>query len=290
MKATDSALIQANNELVILKNETLVVSHIILAEKTANDKISIRKLIDKNIIDLEEFGKLSFQMTPIKNSKNKENEFKEYFLNEQQATLIITYLRNNEIVREFKKNLVKAFFELREKQNQPVLLQKKLNIKDLSREELEDFAQYVLDKYHEVNENNIYFRQSANKWFDNMNEAISQNLSMKDELESLRKEKENFKQLALDTSKQESEYLAYSFEAVWKELWLSRNKVFDFARLFCMIKKDNMPTKYFKDNFKIIDTEYKSGNWIRKYKQPMFLESWKEIFKKKLQKFLPQTV
>ena len=102
--------------------------------------------------------------------------------------------------------------------------------------------------------------------------------------------KEELKQLAIDTSKQGSEYLAYSFEAVWKELWLSRNKVFDFARLFCMIKKDNMPTKYFKDDFRIIDTEYRSWNGVRKYKQPMFLESWKEIFKKKLQKFLPQTV
>ncbi|MCP1639667.1 hypothetical protein J2T50_001376, partial [Streptococcus gallinaceus] len=34
-------------------------------------------------------------------------------LNEQQATLLVTYLGNTEPVREFKKNLVKAFFELR---------------------------------------------------------------------------------------------------------------------------------------------------------------------------------
>ena len=35
-------------------------------------------------------------------------------MNEQQATLLITYLRNTEPVKEFKKNLVKAFFEMRD--------------------------------------------------------------------------------------------------------------------------------------------------------------------------------
>lgn len=37
-----------------------------------------------------------------------------YRLNEQQATLLITYLKNTAPVRKFKMNLVKAFFEMRE--------------------------------------------------------------------------------------------------------------------------------------------------------------------------------
>ena len=37
-----------------------------------------------------------------------------YRLNEQQATLLITYLKNTEPVRKFKMNLVKAFFEMRD--------------------------------------------------------------------------------------------------------------------------------------------------------------------------------
>ena len=37
-----------------------------------------------------------------------------YRLNEQQATLLITYLKNTEPVRAFKKALVKAFFEMRD--------------------------------------------------------------------------------------------------------------------------------------------------------------------------------
>ncbi len=40
---------------------------------------------------------------------------KTYFLNEPQATLLLTFLRNNEIVVEFKVDLVKVFYEMRMK-------------------------------------------------------------------------------------------------------------------------------------------------------------------------------
>lgn len=39
-------------------------------------------------------------------------------MNEQQATLLITYLRNTEPVKQFKSDLVKAFFEMREELTQ----------------------------------------------------------------------------------------------------------------------------------------------------------------------------
>ena len=39
---------------------------------------------------------------------------KDYILNEQQATLLITFLKNTEQVANFKTNLVKAFFKMRE--------------------------------------------------------------------------------------------------------------------------------------------------------------------------------
>jgi phage regulator Rha-like protein len=53
-------------------------------------------------------------MTAVKEERYRgEKQAKTYFLNEQQATLLLTYLRNSEIVREFKKALVKAFYELK---------------------------------------------------------------------------------------------------------------------------------------------------------------------------------
>lgn len=38
---------------------------------------------------------------------------KVYHLNEQQATLLMTYLRNTDVVRAFKKELVRQFFAMR---------------------------------------------------------------------------------------------------------------------------------------------------------------------------------
>ncbi|QGH03510.1 Rha family transcriptional regulator [Streptococcus dysgalactiae] len=50
---------------------------------------------------------------------------KDYILNEQQATLLITFLKNTEQVATFKENLVKAFFEMREELTQ-IRLQRSL--------------------------------------------------------------------------------------------------------------------------------------------------------------------
>lgn len=52
--------------------------------------------------DFEDFGKVRFKMEPLESGQKE----KIYLLNEEQATLLMTYLRNSDIVRKFKKNLV----------------------------------------------------------------------------------------------------------------------------------------------------------------------------------------
>ena len=49
-------------------------------------------------------------MTPLESGQSK----RDYILNEQQATLFITFLRNTAPVIAFKSSLVKAFFEMRD--------------------------------------------------------------------------------------------------------------------------------------------------------------------------------
>lgn len=89
-------------------------THDIIAEHAEIDIISVRKLIDKHKKDLEAFGVLSFEIhKPDKGSLGGRPR-KVYRLNEQQATLLVTYLGNTEPVRAFKKNLVKAFFDMRD--------------------------------------------------------------------------------------------------------------------------------------------------------------------------------
>ncbi len=74
---------------------------------------TIRRLIQKHMKDLEEFGKVGFEIAAVEGSRTGQYA-KVYHLNEQQATLLITYLKNTEPVRQFKKALVRGFFEARQ--------------------------------------------------------------------------------------------------------------------------------------------------------------------------------
>ena len=98
-------------ELVYMdgKKEPYTTSAII-AECAGIKHHAIQEHIRKQIGRLEQFGKVSFKMRPLQSGQ----QAKDYILNEQQATLLITFLKNTEQVANFKTNLVKAFFEMRE--------------------------------------------------------------------------------------------------------------------------------------------------------------------------------
>lgn len=70
----------------------------------------LKILINKHKSRLERFGRVTFEISPSKAGQN----VRDYILNEQQATLLITFLKNTEQVATFKENLVKAFFEMRD--------------------------------------------------------------------------------------------------------------------------------------------------------------------------------
>lgn len=74
---------------------------------------TVNELIRKHEADLKEFGLLVFEMEAVERARGVKYA-KVYHLNEQQATLLITYLRNTEPVRRFKKALVRGFFEVRQ--------------------------------------------------------------------------------------------------------------------------------------------------------------------------------
>jgi phage regulator Rha-like protein len=97
----------------IIENEAMI-SHRVIAKNTDNLEVSVQNLINKHMAKLELFGKVHFQNEAITNSKNKINEEKTYYLNEPQATLLLTFMRNNEIVIEFKVRLVKEFYRMRD--------------------------------------------------------------------------------------------------------------------------------------------------------------------------------
>lgn len=100
-----------------------VTTSVSIAEGVGNTHRSVIQLIRQYIDDVEEFGRVAFQIAPFETSGGVQNR-EIALLNEQQATLLLTYLRNNEVVRAFKIKLVKAFYEFAERlRNQPVIPQ-----------------------------------------------------------------------------------------------------------------------------------------------------------------------
>ena len=95
----------------------------VIAECTGLKHHAVQQLIQQHRKDFREFGVIAFEMRkPLPGSAGG-RPTKTYHLNEQQATLLMTYLRNTEVVREFKKELVRQFYAIRE-ELQEVRLQK----------------------------------------------------------------------------------------------------------------------------------------------------------------------
>ena len=103
------------NDLVINYNGVPATTQDKVSVLTDNNEQSVQRLIRTYEADLREFGELNFQNELVCNSKNKINYRKVYCLNEQQATLLLTYMKNTAKVREAKKILVKAFYDMRQK-------------------------------------------------------------------------------------------------------------------------------------------------------------------------------
>ena len=93
---------------VFQHGDTFVVSSETVAEGSGVQHKNVLELIDANRTDFEDFGQVAFETRPGYN--NARVRFA--LLNEQQATLLMTYQRNTEQVRTFKKALVKAFFDI----------------------------------------------------------------------------------------------------------------------------------------------------------------------------------
>ncbi|WP_330950321.1 Rha family transcriptional regulator [Streptococcus anginosus] len=91
------------------KREPYTLSSIV-AECTGLQHHTITKTIRKHYQRFERLGKVGFKIQALESGQHS----KDYLLNEQQATLFVTFLKNTEQVANFKENLVKAFFEMRD--------------------------------------------------------------------------------------------------------------------------------------------------------------------------------
>ena len=75
---------------------------------------TVTRLIQQHEADFKEFGLLRFQIDAVKREGARGTKYtKHYQLNEEQATLLMTYLKNTAQVRAFKKELVRQFYAMR---------------------------------------------------------------------------------------------------------------------------------------------------------------------------------
>lgn len=82
----------------------------VIAEGTNNQHESVVAIIRKYESDIADFGKIDF--SDLKSGKRGQPE-RVYYLNEEQATFVITLLRNSKVVVKFKKELVRQFYAMR---------------------------------------------------------------------------------------------------------------------------------------------------------------------------------
>lgn len=103
------------NDLVFMHglNEEPYTTDKIIAKCSDNQLKVVKNLIRNHKKDFEDFGVLHFENAkPLKGSKGG-RPVKTYHLNEQQATLLITYLDNTPQVNQFKKSLVHEFYRMK---------------------------------------------------------------------------------------------------------------------------------------------------------------------------------
>lgn len=105
------------NPLVTFEKGEARTTSLILAEGTQVQHKNVLGLVRTYLVDLEEFGLVAFETRPRLRGMHGGGDMEVAHLNEPQATLIMTYMKNTPIVREFKKQLVRAFFELRDMVN-----------------------------------------------------------------------------------------------------------------------------------------------------------------------------
>lgn len=135
-----------NFPLVLLGGETPYTTSEIVSEFAGIKRKAVQNLIKRHEGDLSEFGKVVFKIRPLPGSKTGQKTTV-YRLNEQQATLLMTYLKNTEQVRAFKKELVRQFYAMRDfiaERQSPIWQDTRTLTKEVRRMETDAIKAFVL--------------------------------------------------------------------------------------------------------------------------------------------------
>ncbi|KJW11614.1 Rha family transcriptional regulator [Levilactobacillus spicheri] len=100
------------NDLVFLSSQQVDAEPFttgdVIAEYAGIERDSVNRMIRNIYQRLERMGKVGFKIRPMASGQ----ESKTYLLNQQQATLLITFLKNTPRVADFKEALVAQFYAM----------------------------------------------------------------------------------------------------------------------------------------------------------------------------------
>jgi hypothetical protein len=105
------------NNLITIENQTAVVSLDTIIKFSGNTEASVRKLVRDNKETLVEFGLSYTSDIGVLNPdilNETELTYSELVFTESASTYLITLMKNSEQVKQFKYELVKAFYGARE--------------------------------------------------------------------------------------------------------------------------------------------------------------------------------
>lgn len=108
-----------NNLIIFTSDKTPVVESTVIAEGVQIEHRAVLQLIRKYLEDFQAFERVTFEMQPFETAGGMQKR-EVALLNENQAYLLFTYLKNTETARHLKVRLVKAFSEVRNQLKDPV--------------------------------------------------------------------------------------------------------------------------------------------------------------------------
>lgn len=112
MSADDFAALEHATPIVQVADGVATTTSMRIANGTQVQHKNVLELIRTYLADFEEFGRVAFETRPFDTAGGVQRR-EVAILNEEHAALLFTYMRNNDIVRDFKKRLVREFSELR---------------------------------------------------------------------------------------------------------------------------------------------------------------------------------
>jgi phage regulator Rha-like protein len=113
--STDLTPTLDDGSIVFVEGGEAFTTSLVIASETGNEHESVVRIVRDNLDDFEEFGVVRFEIGKPATSANGGGRPVKYgVLSEPQAALLITYLRNNGKVRDFKKRLVRDFYIMRQ--------------------------------------------------------------------------------------------------------------------------------------------------------------------------------